>query len=354
MQPKISITIPVYNAGDKIEACLESVINQTLTDIEIICVNDASTDNSPLILKKIAALDNRIIVINHDENKGTLVSRKDAVLKATGKYIMFVDSDDSLESNACEVAYKAITRENVDILRYGINIIVGDYSNMRTVQRYRELHECTYMKIENKNILEACGDNLLLWNKIIAADVCKKGYQSVENFHCLTGEDTYALLLIVSYCNSYAVIEDKIYNYSFGIGIANKKTRTAEEYKAFVETAKVFKNTKKFYEKNNIFEYWEKEYNRILTSHLLNALNEIDISVKQNEQIICLRMMMVEWGEDLVLNHLLLLHNARGKEIHRLNNLLEKRDKELVKIKSSKRWKVVSKVGTFLNHKSTK
>ena len=86
----------------------------------------------------------------------------------------------------------------------------------------------------------------------------------------------------------------------------------------------------------------------------MNALNEIDISVKQNEQIICLRMMMVEWGEDLVLNHLLLLHNARGKEIHRLNNLLEKRDKELVKIKSSKRWKVVSKVGTFLNHKSTK
>lgn len=350
MQPKISITIPVYNVGDKLKTCLKSVVNQTLTDIEIICVDDASTDNSPQILNEFAASDNRIVLIKHNKNKGTLVSRKDAVLRASGEYIMFLDADDYLELNACKVAYDAISREKVDILRYGVNIIAND-KDSESVKNYELLHACSTMKTENGNILEVCGDNLLLWNKIIAAGVCKKGYQAVEDFYCTHGEDTYALLLIVSFCTSYAVIEDKIYNYSFGIGIANKTTRTAVEFASLAETAEVFRKIKKYYDDNNVFEYWEKEYNRILSSHLMNALNEIDIYVKQEEQPICLKMLMKEWGEDAVIRNLYILHRAKEKElinkINERNKVIKNREKELTNIRSSKRWKLINKVLFF-------
>ena len=119
--PKISVIIPVYNVEKYLCECLDSIVNQTLKDIEIICVNDGSTDNSLSILQEYASKDERIKIIDK-ENQGQGYARKIGLDNATGKYILFCDSDDKYEpNNAFKVLIDEATKLNVDILLFGIN-----------------------------------------------------------------------------------------------------------------------------------------------------------------------------------------------------------------------------------------
>lgn len=120
--PKVSVIIPVYNAEKYLKQCLDSVTNQTLKEIEIICVDDGSTDNSYHILKKYKSKDDRIKIIKKDNNEGLLLARKTGVKYAAGEYIMFVDADDYLELEACNLVLKEIEKEAVDILQFTIGV----------------------------------------------------------------------------------------------------------------------------------------------------------------------------------------------------------------------------------------
>jgi len=111
---KISVIVPVYNVEKFIKRCLDSIINQTMRDLEIILVNDGSTDNSGKICDEYAQLDNRITVI-HKENGGLSSARNTGLDVATGEWISFVDSDDYIEKNMYEVLYKTAIEEDVDI-----------------------------------------------------------------------------------------------------------------------------------------------------------------------------------------------------------------------------------------------
>ena len=118
--PNVSVIIPVYNTAPYLEECLQSVIHQTMKDIEIICVDDGSTDDSVKILKEFAKNDERIIILQQ-QNAGPGEARNTGLKKSMGKYIMFLDSDDYLELNACEIAYNSIEKSDSDI------VIFGDY-----------------------------------------------------------------------------------------------------------------------------------------------------------------------------------------------------------------------------------
>ena len=112
---KLSVIIPVYNVSEYLRQCLESVINQTFTDMEIILVNDGSTDNSAEICAEYKQKDPRIIFIQQ-ENAGLAAARQAGLEIAKGEYITFVDSDDWLELNMYERMLCAAEKENVDIV----------------------------------------------------------------------------------------------------------------------------------------------------------------------------------------------------------------------------------------------
>ncbi len=114
-QPKVSVILPVYNVGKYLRQSLDSLVNQTLKDIEIICVDDGSTDDSYEILEEYKEKDNRIKVI-HKENKGTGAARNDGLRLATGECIGFVDPDDWVKPNMYERLYKEIKEKNLDIV----------------------------------------------------------------------------------------------------------------------------------------------------------------------------------------------------------------------------------------------
>ena len=108
----ISVIIPVYNVEKYLGRCLDSVVNQTFTDIEIICINDGSSDNSLEILKRYAQRDRRIKIFTQ-ENSGLSASRNVGMKYASGDYIYFIDSDDYLVKTAFEELYKIATINNL-------------------------------------------------------------------------------------------------------------------------------------------------------------------------------------------------------------------------------------------------
>ena len=127
MSPKVSIIVPVYNVEKYLKHCLDSLINQTMQDIEIICVNDGSKDNSLAILEDYVKRDKRIILLNQS-NRGVSVARNNALKQVRGEYYMFVDSDDWIDANACEVAYNCAIKENADCLMFSYIKEFGSHS----------------------------------------------------------------------------------------------------------------------------------------------------------------------------------------------------------------------------------
>ena len=120
MSPKVSIIIPVYNTEKYLRECLDSVLSQSLTDIEVICVNDGSTDSSLDILNEYAAKDPRVTVINSETNNGLACARDLGLQRMTGKWVKFVDSDDLLSEGTLERQVNAAEADDVDILVHTI------------------------------------------------------------------------------------------------------------------------------------------------------------------------------------------------------------------------------------------
>ncbi|WP_435950483.1 glycosyltransferase family 2 protein [Psychrobacter sp. DM8] len=113
--PLISVVIPVYNKEDYLEKCLDSVVNQTYAALEIILINDGSTDRSPMICKEYADIDSRIRFIDKD-NQGVSVTRNLGIYLSNGEWLYFLDSDDFLDVDAFEILIKAAKSTNADIV----------------------------------------------------------------------------------------------------------------------------------------------------------------------------------------------------------------------------------------------
>lgn len=130
---KISVVVPVYNVEKYLEQCIESLINQTLKDIEIILVNDGSTDSSGKICDRYAETDRRIKVY-HKHNEGVSLARSFGISKAISDYICFLDSDDYAENCFCEIMYYTITKNNADIAECDYNRFSANF--LRRVKLY--------------------------------------------------------------------------------------------------------------------------------------------------------------------------------------------------------------------------
>ena len=118
MDNLVSIVVPIYNMGDSIEICVESLLKQSYKNLEIILVDDGSTDNSLEICNKIKESDHRVKVF-HTENRGSGPARNTGILNSTGRYIYFPDADDKLKQNAISVFVEAMTNENNDLIVSG-------------------------------------------------------------------------------------------------------------------------------------------------------------------------------------------------------------------------------------------
>lgn len=225
--PLVSIIIPVFNQEMYIEDCINSIISQSLCNFEAILVDDGSTDRTFEIVNRLVNGDCRFKIIAYSENKGTSQARKDAVLASVGRYVMFVDPDDTLHPDACKVACEAIKRADVDILQFGTNV-VNCGVNYDAFERFKE-HCIPYDGIINeKTLFFACFEeqvfNFNLWNKIYNGNMARLAFSRVKDGYYPKAQDMYAFVLMSYYSHTYASICDNLYNYYFGRGITGSRS----------------------------------------------------------------------------------------------------------------------------------
>lgn len=167
--PQVSIIVPIYNVKKYLRKCLDSLINQTLCNIEIICINDGSTDNSLQILEEYKKRDSRITVINQ-ENFGQSVARNRGIEVAKGEYIGFVDPDDWVDLDYFEKLYNAATKTNSDIAVGGIIRVTGIKKKKFHKFDRETIAENTDLKFELCDVPEKS----YVWNKIYKTESLKK------------------------------------------------------------------------------------------------------------------------------------------------------------------------------------
>lgn len=209
---KVSVIIPVYNVEKYLRQCLDSVVNQTLEDIEIICVNDCSPDNSLDILKEYAQKDSRIRIIDLKENGGPGNARNIGIDSADGKYIMFLDPDDWYELDACELAYNQITKNENDFVIFGFykdnEIKKKRYIDKKSIEQFTDIIGNKNAGIKDLKVPFLFSSQC--WYKIYNSEFIKK--HSI-NFHYCNFEDGIFNVKCFLYSNSFSVLNEPLYHY---------------------------------------------------------------------------------------------------------------------------------------------
>lgn len=231
---KVSIIVPVYNVEKYLSECLESLISQTLSDIEIICVNDGSEDSSFKILEEYAQKDKRIVVINQ-ENSGLSAARNTGMRFANGEYIGFVDSDDWIDSNFYEKLYNSAKNNDADI------VVASIIRYRKCAQKYRVKYtnEKVYTDLQDK--ISACSIPKIcyVWNKLYKNEIIKDKLFTPNVYF----EDVIWLPKVIKCANKIVTVADTNYYYRVNNNSIVKKTskkKQQDNYNAKKEMLEFF------------------------------------------------------------------------------------------------------------------
>ena len=206
--PKYSIIVPVYNAEQYLAKSLESALTQSFDDIEIICVNDGSTDSSREIITDLAILDERIRLIDKP-NGGPSSARNVGIDAATGDYICFLDADDLLETRACERLNRELAGYDVDAVVFGWSYFPENQAD-RFVREHADVRYAYYERFEHKLLFSEMS-NPYLRLAIKRSALLNSGVRFDENLY--VGEDCQFLFALYPRIGSVRLIADKLYRY---------------------------------------------------------------------------------------------------------------------------------------------
>lgn len=254
---KLSIIVPVYNVEKYLPKCLESLIKQTLKDIEIICVNDGSMDNSLAILKEFASKDSRIRIINN-QHQGVAKTRNTGIEQSTGEYIGFVDSDDYIDIDFFEKLYNSATKSNSDIAIASIL----KHKNFFNIYNAKYTKEETAITIQDK--IKLCEDKkhffFYAWNKIYHSGFIKEN--NIKFSEGQIYEDVMFAIKALYYSNKIISVYGTKYHYiEHENSLTKYKDKTGEKEQDLV---KAYSELQEFCNSKNIeiperLNYYTKE-----------------------------------------------------------------------------------------------
>lgn len=271
--PKISVIIPVHNTGPHIEDCVRSVINQTMRDIEIICIDDASTDESPKILRTLAAQDPRVIVITLPTNLTANQARKNGVLASSGEMVMFLDGDDIFLPHACETAYAAMHKYDVDVIHFGAKVINRSGVPEARIQ-WNQNKIAPHLDRVEGDLVVACFQNdqffFTLWNKIFRGVLARKAFARIRDGRLPRAQDLYAVFVLLYFSRSYRGIQDVLHHYHFGAGITGNRVYELHRFERFCQGSRVANAIRDFL----VYENSLDRYKTIVTKIRKNLLND--------------------------------------------------------------------------------
>lgn len=293
MVKMVSIIIPVYNVEKYLEACIKSAINQTYPNIEVILIDDGSTDSSGNICDSYALNDSRIKVI-HKHNQGLSAARNDGLDISKGEYVFFLDSDDYLNENAISVMVDKISKNNADIVMCGYNTV--DESGNNIIEQHFDdvvlyIEDCFDYMFSGKEPLLA----IVSWNKLYDRTIFDDLRFPVSKIH----EDEFVAHLVYSKIRKAIVSPETLYNYRKREGSIMSKepiNRRFDAVEAFYNRSRFFANTKRWrllgvslvlainylgdiYPKLNnehdiiTYHHWKTEFRTLWFKHMFRILN---------------------------------------------------------------------------------
>ena len=216
MKPVVSVIVPVYNAEDYICKCIESILDSTLKEIELILINDGSEDKSSFIIDEYAKKDSRVIVI-HQENMGPAGTRNKGILLAKGEYIGFVDSDDTIDKNMFYELYCAASIDRVQVSMCGYDEINIKENTKSSVLATLDNHKVYDKSDIEKNIIttftkEKNNGFFCMWNKLYLREwIIDSGIRLDEKR--LHGEDWLFNINVFLNIDSFIYVDKSLYNY---------------------------------------------------------------------------------------------------------------------------------------------
>lgn len=248
--PEVSVIVPVYNVEKYLERCLESLVNQTLENIEIIIVNDGTKDNSEEIIKKFMEKYPQKIVYLKKENGGLSDARNYGIPYAKGEYIAFLDSDDYVEKDIYKEMYELAKKENSDMVECDF---LWEYPN-----KVRE--DIGQVYNGKKEMLEKV--RVVAWNKLIRRSILEK--TQIQFPKGLRYEDVEFTYKLIPHLNKVSFLKNTYIHYiqreNSIINVQNERTK---------EIFTVLDNVIDYYKEKNFYEEYKEELEYVYTRYLL-------------------------------------------------------------------------------------
>ena len=374
---QISIIIPIYNAEDYLNECLDSVVNQTLSDIEIICINDGSSDNSLSIVEEFATKDSRIKIISQ-KNNGQGSARNKGLNIANGKYIYFMDADDKIELNTLNDCYEIMEKDNLDFVMFQLinyddeNDVFyqeNDYDMPKinklvenNIFSYNDLNHLIFQvavspvnKLYNKKFLENINvkfpedvifeDNIFFWNVFLNAEKIKfiPQHYYIRRRHSLSTTGNAGIRFVDTL---------EVHNRIFEIF---KKFNLFEEFKRNLFNKKISLANIRF---NQVHEEFKSDFFKEMKKDFENMINQYGKNIVLNnlnsENKLIFETVIVSRGfeefvlllENSFLKSEVKFNKSKNKELkNEINNI--KKENEL--ILSSNSWKITKPLRIIKN-----
>jgi len=280
---KFSVIIPVYNVEKYLKKCLDSLINQTFKDLEFICINDGSTDNSPIILEEYARIDSRIKVVNQ-KNQGQGVARNNGIQLAQGEYISFVDPDDWVETQLYEALSEFLEEHKAEVLLFDFSEYFEQSETLKeynTLKRFKKRFNYDLSK-KNYYSWKDCKDRCLTrmptlcWNKVYSKKfLIDNDIKFAENKF---GEDGIFSHKVLFSASQIFYIHKYLYYY--------RHRASSETNKPLENISCIFENhnlTKDFLIEKSLFKVVKKDYSRYIIKKAISGYNN-DISVDKRAE----------------------------------------------------------------------
>lgn len=294
-RPKVSIILPVYNVAPYLRQSLDSIIAQTLTDLEIICVDDGSTDDSGKILDEYQAKDKRIKVL-HKKNAGTGAARNDGLRMATGECIGFVDPDDWILPNMYERLYNILQEKNLDIVMFTPDVYNDKTKKHEGFLYFQDSNFPSFLdnKIFNKDDISPFSYPMCVWNKLYTKKLFDDN--NIDFAEGLDFEDHKCIFKTLFTAKRIYFIREKLYVYRHsreGSILSDNDTRMFDHIKIYDVVENVLKETgnwEKFrldflrYKVHNILYYYtmiKPQYKKDYYNKMVKSLHATKMSKEE-------------------------------------------------------------------------
>lgn len=273
--PKVSIIVPVYNAGEYIYRCLDSLVNQTLREIEIIIVLDCPTDGTDNVVEEYARKDNRIVVLRNEMNLNIGLSRNEGLKIAKGEYIGFSDHDDYSESNMYELLYNETIDEHIDIVispfGYDCDNEINEYFYPNSNITIKEHFDLLIGYDHDLDSLKPFVRNGGIWNKLFKRTLIIDNKIFFQDNRLITFEDLLFLVHFFSVAKDLKCVNKTLYYHVQGIN----NTARSYKYYSYPLIISYLNELKCFLHRHDFEQKFLRRFNETVVFYIISSiLNE--------------------------------------------------------------------------------